>query len=321
VSDESAREPDTATPAVSVVVPTRNRPNHLELTLASVLAQCEVSVEVIVVHDGPDLHGHAIAPAERLRDASVSIVKLKRTAGMAAARNAGVARARGKWVAFLDDDDLWSPDKLRGQVSAAKSDVGLVYSSAVSIDDRRRVIAAFPAPDPHSLLRRLLAVNIIPAGSSNALVRRETFMEAGGFDESFVHLADWDAWIRIAALTPAAADLSVAVAYTHHPGTMSQRHPAELFAEMRRLRSKHRALADSLGVSLDEARFNRWVAGGQHRAGRRLSAARLYLASGVRHGNVGDIARGAQATLGLDLPRGRRVPTVPWLHSSTLSRG
>ncbi|HYH62914.1 MAG TPA: glycosyltransferase family 2 protein, partial [Solirubrobacterales bacterium] len=105
-------------PAVSVVVPTRDRWSLLEVTLTSVLAQRDVDLEVVVVDDGSST---APPPLPALEDERVRLVRSSGPHGVAHARNLGIDQARGEWIAFLDDDDVWAPDKLRLQVHAAAS--------------------------------------------------------------------------------------------------------------------------------------------------------------------------------------------------------
>src|SRR5918995_1163359 len=105
-------------PLVTVVVPTRNRPRLLQRTLQSILAQQALAdLEVIVVDDGSWPNG---AP-EPATDARVRVVRHQTRAGVAAARNRGIALARGRWIAFCDDDDVWAPDKLVRQLEVART--------------------------------------------------------------------------------------------------------------------------------------------------------------------------------------------------------
>src|SRR2546423_14232984 len=105
-------------PTVSVVVPTHNRSRMLIQTLDSVCRQRDVEVEIVVVNDGSiDETLDAIA---RLGDARIRVLDESPPAGVSAARNRGIQSAAGDWIAFLDDDDLWSPDKLRNQLAAAR---------------------------------------------------------------------------------------------------------------------------------------------------------------------------------------------------------
>ncbi len=105
-------------PHVSVVIPTYHRPRLVERAVRSALQQTLDSIEVIVVVDGLD--EATFATLARIDDARMKIVRPQRTLGNAGARNAGVQQARGQWVAFLDDDDLWMPEKLAAQVQLAE---------------------------------------------------------------------------------------------------------------------------------------------------------------------------------------------------------
>jgi glycosyltransferase involved in cell wall biosynthesis len=106
-------------PEVSVVIPTRQRPALAPRAVRSALAQTLVEIEVIVVVDGPDdSTGQALAGID---DPRLRIVQLPESGGAPSARNAGVLQARGHWVALLDDDDEWLPDKLATQLELAKN--------------------------------------------------------------------------------------------------------------------------------------------------------------------------------------------------------
>ena len=229
---------------------------------------------------------------------------------MAAARNAGLREAQAEWIAFLDDDDLWAPEKLTRQIAAARAaGAGMAYSGVVNVDPRGRVLGVFAPPDPSTLRERMLGYNVIPAGASNVVVHCEVMAEIGGFDESFPHLADWDAWIRISRLVPAAVDPAVTIAYVHHDGNRAGRFASEMQRDFDTLRVKHAAEAKAAGVSFDEVLFARFLAGARRRAGDRAGAARLYASSGMRHRDLQNLARAAYSMLGLpNRPRQRREP-------------
>ena len=98
----------TALPSVSVVIPTRNRPQLLCRAIASIMKQNIDTIEIIVVLDGPDETTRSL-----LSDLALKIIELPVHKGLEAASNAGIAVARGKWIALLDDDDEWLPDKVK----------------------------------------------------------------------------------------------------------------------------------------------------------------------------------------------------------------
>src|ERR687898_2402373 len=106
-------------PEVSVVVPTRNRRSLLARTLASVLAQRDVDFEVIVIDEGSTDDTRAMV--SRIADPRLRLIHHPVALGKSAARNRGIAEAAAPWLAFVDDDDLWSPTKLVRQLKAARA--------------------------------------------------------------------------------------------------------------------------------------------------------------------------------------------------------
>jgi glycosyltransferase involved in cell wall biosynthesis len=282
---------------VTVVVPTRNRWRLLSTAaLPSALGQEQVDHEVVVVDDGS-----TDETSERLRalgDPRLRVVRHETALGVAHARNAGIAAACGEWVAFLDDDDLWSPLKLRRQVDAAQRGAAFVYTAAAWLDERRRFLYGLRPADPRGLARELLRWNVIWAGCSNVAARTELVRQVGGFDERLFQLADWDLWIRLALAGEAAAEPELLVGYVMQPESMLLTDRRPVFREFDYFLAKHRAAAERLGAGLDRARFARWVARGHLRAGRRLRAARTYAGGAVRYRDPVSFGRAAASLLG-----------------------
>jgi glycosyltransferase involved in cell wall biosynthesis len=291
-------------PTVSVVIPTRNRWPLLSRTaLRSALAQTDVEHEVIVVDDG-STDETPVRLAE-LAEPRVRVVALGERRGVATARNAGIEAARGEWVAFLDDDDLWSPRKLRAQLdTAVDARADFAYARVVSVDESGAARYAFPLPDPATIATRLLAASVLPAGCSNVMARTELVREVGAFDEALFQLCDWDLWIRLAwAGTPAACDETL-VGYLEHDQNMLLSDPADVTEELAYVDRKHRDLRRAHGVGLDHATFTHWVAWGHLRRGRRLSAARVFLDSGIANRRPRDVVLAAGFALRAVLPVG-----------------
>src|SRR4051794_9011163 len=109
---------DPEAPEVSVVIPTRDRRHLLETTLAAALNQREVDYEVIVVDDGSG-DGTATELAA-IGDPRLRVLRNGASQGVSAARNRAIAEARAPWIAFLDDDDVWSPELLRRQLETVR---------------------------------------------------------------------------------------------------------------------------------------------------------------------------------------------------------
>jgi glycosyltransferase involved in cell wall biosynthesis len=280
-----------AAPELTVVIPTRDRWEIIGPSLAGALRQEDVDLEVVVVDDG----SRAPAPqgAALLSDERVTLVRLERPCGVAAARNVGIARARGRWVAFLDDDDLWSPRKLRIQLDAA-SDAGasFAYSGAVVVDTDLDVLTEYIAPNPSTLVRDLLRVNAMPGGASNVIALTDVLRGLDGFDEGFAHLDDWDLWIRLADSSPGAACEDPLVAYVQHEGNRLLQDEGTVLREFSQLRAKHRERSARYGTAFDGADYTRWVAHAYRRAGRRWGAVSVYMRGAIAYRSPGNVIRG-----------------------------
>ena len=245
-------------PLVSVVIPTRNRAGMIAAAVGETLDQVGVGVEAIVVDDAStDATGDALAA---IADPRLRIVRRSERGRLASARNSGIEAARGEWVAFLDDDDLWSPDKLRLQLAAAgAAGAGFAYAGAVTVGAGLEPLHRWRLPAPDRLLDELLALNVMPAGASNVVARTALVRELGGFDAELSHTTDWDMWIRLAAASPAAAVAEPLVAYRLHDGQESRRGD-EMLAELATIDAKHGALRAERGVELDRAGFESYAA-------------------------------------------------------------
>ncbi|MFO7573291.1 MAG: glycosyltransferase family 2 protein [Gaiellaceae bacterium] len=245
-----------------------------------------------------------------LDEPRLRVVRHEQGKGVAQARNAGIAAARGEWVAFLDDDDLWSPRKLRVQLDAARAvNAGFAYAGVVSVDVEGTVNYAFALPDPDGLVQEILSRSVLPAGCSNVVARADLLRELGGFDEELFQLSDWDLWIRLAQAAPAAACEEILVGYVEHPANMLLTDDRDVTREFDHLRDKHRRSREAQGVELDRVTFMHWVAWGYLRRGRRLRAAGVYLRCGLGNRRVRDVGLAAGFALRAIVPvsSGRRL--------------
>jgi glycosyltransferase involved in cell wall biosynthesis len=199
---------------VSVVVPTYNRSHSVGTAVRSVLQQELEALECIVVDDGST--DDTAATVASIHDDRVRYVR-RAHAGVAAARNAGVADARAGLIAFLDSDDVWRPDKLRREVALLEEhrEVDAVFSDLEKHDGGRiypsfmRDTGVFSArllgrsfPDGVVLPRRemfLVLLQEVPIKPSALTLRRAAFTSAGGFDEKWSSSEDWEFLIRFAA--------------------------------------------------------------------------------------------------------------------------
>jgi glycosyltransferase involved in cell wall biosynthesis len=207
-------------PDVSVIIPAYNSGGLVRASIDAALNQRGVRFEVIVVDDGST--DDTVGIVESYGDA-VRCIR-QRNQGAYVARNNAAAAARGEWLAFLDADDLWVPDKLVRQLQLGDPEVGLIYSNYRHLDTSNRVTGC--ASDAAELVQgkifdHLLVDNFI--GMSTVLMRRRIFDELGGFATDISGCADWDMWLRYAV-----ADREVRVhrdalaTYRWHPGQMSR---------------------------------------------------------------------------------------------------
>ena len=262
-------------PRVSVVIPTRNRLPLLERTLVSVLGQEDVALAVVVV-DEASTDGTADALAS-VADPRISIVRHPEPRGVAAARNAGLERVEAEWVAFVDDDDLWAPQKLASQLEALAASPGCEWSctGAIVVDENLRIVGSEAVPAADGLVDRILAYNAIPGGGSSVVARTEAVRALGGFDPELRVVADWDLWIRLALQSPLAAVDRPLVGYLRHAGSMSRELDA-IRHELERVAAKHSPARSERGLDFPWERWLVWAAAMHRRAGHRRDPAAIY---------------------------------------------
>ena len=191
-------------PTVSVVIPVHNRPEALRRAMESVLSQDFADLELIVVDDASDDATPEVVAA--FDDARLRPIRLDRNAGVARARNDGIAAARGCYVAFLDSDDAWLPGKLAAQVAlldAAPPSVALVYGGLRVLGPQGERVWT---PEARGyVFPQMLAANRMFAAPSTMLVRREVFDWLGGFDPSLTAIEDYDFLLRVCRFYAVAA--------------------------------------------------------------------------------------------------------------------
>jgi glycosyltransferase involved in cell wall biosynthesis len=267
---------------VTVVIPTRDRPGLLASTLRSVLRQEQVDLEVIVVDDG-STDPVVVGALPEVQAPEVTVIRNPCPSGVAAARNRGIERASSTWIATLDDDDLWPPDKLRRQLEAVHgTGRDWVYGGAVHFLPGPQPWHIGAAPAETDIQRRLAHENLVPAGSSNVLARRESLCHVEGFDEDLPHLADWDMWCKLLRMGPPAVIPEFVVAYRLHPQNMVLRSSDGIHDEADIIECRTEDLRG--GEPMDRTGLHFWIASMNMRAGRRSEARRAYLRA-VRAGN------------------------------------
>lgn len=279
--------------------------------LATALAQENVDFEIVIVDDGSAKPPPAGVAA--FSDSRVRVIR-RPHGGQARARNLGIAEARGEWVAFLDDDDLWAPQKLRTQLDSVSGGEVLAYTSVVFVDAHGRILQVVAAPDGETLDDELLARNVIITPST-VMARTDVLRRLSGFDERLSELMDWDLWIRLAQAGPGAASDEPLVGYLIHADNRraAAGRDVDILGEYAYVVGKHQEAREARGVRLRGETFHMWVATGHLRSGRRLAAAHVYLKSAVEDRSLRNLVRAGAALFGerASLARLRRAAAPP----------
>jgi len=211
-------------PQISVVIPVYNRELTIRRAIDSVLAQELHPDEIIVVDDGSTDPTPEILKSY---DHKIQIVR-QENKGVSAARNRGVETAAGKWIAFLDSDDEWTPDKLQKQLACYRlhPNMRILQTEERWIRNNMRVNPGKKySKKSGNIFKNCLKTCIV--GPSTVMCERSLLMEMGGFDEKLPVCEDYDLWIRIAAkyaipLLPEA----LTIKYGGHPDQLSLSTPA-----------------------------------------------------------------------------------------------
>lgn len=208
-------------PVVSVIIPTYNRDAYLREAVESVLRQTHRDWELIVVDDGSTDGSRAWLAG--LSDHRVHVILSEHVGNPNAVRNLALARARGRYVAFLDSDDWWDAEKLARQVEAlaANPDCAWSYSAFRGVDATgREVPLAEPepfVPQGGWVLERFVSGQV-RIHTSTVMADRELVEQVGRFDERYIITGDFDLWIRLAEQSPVAPVPHAMSAVRQHAG-------------------------------------------------------------------------------------------------------
>jgi glycosyltransferase involved in cell wall biosynthesis len=180
---------------VSVIIPTRNRYNYLKLAIESVLLQTWKNIEIIIVDEASS--DKSVDYLNNLAsNRTIILIRNDKPTGGGNARNLGIAKANGYYIAFLDDDDTWMPNKIELQISLFESskDVSLVTCSYLNITPgkKTKIINIFPVKNEQELLQ---GNNY--GGASMYLTTKTNLENLGGFDKSLSSGQDWDLLIKM----------------------------------------------------------------------------------------------------------------------------
>jgi glycosyltransferase involved in cell wall biosynthesis len=213
-------------PQVSVILTTYNGASrgYLGTAIESVLNQSFQDFELLIIDDGSSDHT-ADECKQYLGDGKVKYI-FQENKGLAGARNTGIESSSGEYICFLDDDDVWKPEKLQRQLEFMQNRLsevgnwGLIFTWLELIDERENVVSYRGHHQEGWIYRDLLFENTIDAPSS-VLIKREVFNRVGLFDEDFGRCADWDMWLRLSKEYRIFPTKEYLVQYREHSNSMS----------------------------------------------------------------------------------------------------
>jgi glycosyltransferase involved in cell wall biosynthesis len=182
-------------PLVSVVIATYNMGQYLAQAVDSILQQTWANLEIVVVDDGSKDNTSDVM--DRYKNEPKVIYVKNENQGQPKAKNCGIKRTTGEFIAFCDADDLWEPNKLELQIPLfSHPKIGIVYSEVSHIDENNERYLRAPNEKRYAgkVTDYLLIENFVPFGT--AVIRRACVEKNGIFDEQFRMGIDWDLWLR-----------------------------------------------------------------------------------------------------------------------------
>lgn len=207
---------------VSIIVPVYNREQYVAQTLDSILQQTYPNIEIIAVNDGSTDGSLAILQQYQFDNPDKIVLIDQKNQGQVVSRNNAILHSHGEFIAFLDSDDLWTPDKLEKQIPLFQGNVALVYSGIHEINEDGEIINTVLCEkeikgDIHS---QLLIKNRMTGGS--VVILRDAIDKVGLFDTDFPAAENWDLWIRVCRHYHANYINEPLVLYRKHAGNMSR---------------------------------------------------------------------------------------------------
>ena len=235
---------------VDVVIPVYNGEYFLDGCLNSVLNQSVAVKNIYVVNDGSSDGTQSLAEEWTKKDTRIKVINLPRS-GLPAARNAGIRRCESYFIAVLDVDDVWLPDKLKLQLQVFQNSSelpGLVYCAADFIDIDGEPKPSAPVCQPtlrgYVFSELLHRGNVISGSASAALIPREVFSEVGLFDETLTFAEDWGMWLQISKRYKMDYCDEILVHICEYPGSLNREHSYERlnnrFRNLMQVRIQHK---------------------------------------------------------------------------------
>ncbi len=296
VSMDNDTTPEWEQPDVAVIIPTRNRARLLHRLLRQLAGiPGDLRYEIIVVDEGssdetPDL----------LREIQTKhpliVVRHDPPRGLSGARNAGFRRSTARYIAWIDDDDLTSPERLARQHAALVGGVARwSCSGRIDVDDELRVIGHARCPQVDALLPSVLRSNVLPSAAQGLLVERHLVEEVGPFDESLTSAEDWDFAIRLLEVGPPHLLDEPLVGYRTGVESMST-DTDRMETMIAQVIEKHRSAYAAAGVQPDWAAIHQSLLPGDLLRGRQRAVRRAWRSLRARP-TLGSLRRLAAVSL------------------------
>jgi glycosyltransferase involved in cell wall biosynthesis len=233
----------TVSPLVSVVVPTRDRLPLVRRAVLSVLQQSEQSFELILIDDASSDGTRQYLTQLAAADPRIRVIRNALPKGGAGARNVGIGMSRGKWIAFLDDDDEWLPLKLESQLQALQQTPDAVACSCAYLLLADSGVARKRSVPANVALHELLLENPL-GGASMCVCSGAVLREIGAFDADFLSGQDLDLWLRLRQRGPIIACDTALVLHRYHSGSRITTNMRSQYLGARHFYFKHRGLMD-----------------------------------------------------------------------------
>ncbi len=269
--------------AVSVVVPVFNRASLIESTMNSVLAQTHRPLELVVVDDGSTDDTVKVVQdwsASNSSDALTVRCVQQENLGANTARNRGVTESTASFIAFLDSDDSWLPEKTQKQLAELEADeqIGGVYCGLQTVDlDTSSVHPVTPRNYSTGDLLKQMLIQDVTNPTSCWMVRKSCFDDVGMFDESLLARQDWDLWIRLSSNYLIACVPEVLVQMGEHSGARVRSDPNREISAHKTIFRKYAHLRSRcpfwVSLAARSAMYRRRGRVCLHRKGARLKAA------------------------------------------------
>lgn len=240
-------------PEVSVIIPTYNRADLLIRAIQSVLNQTFKNFELIIVDDGSSDNTKERVQELQKEDEIIKYLWQENSGTPAGALNAGIKIAKGKYVAFLDDDDEWLPQKLEKQLAlfhnSKTPNLGIVGCGSFII--RGGTVKTYQFPKTGNILKSLLEKSVFLSCSSN-LIKRDVFAKVGLFDESFKLFFARDMWLKICCQYDFDFIDEPLYKYYIHESNLSRKDPIREAAEIEHLIRKWQADYEKFPIILSQ---------------------------------------------------------------------